>query len=294
MIAYVGPDIPHDILRATGRCAGPLAFFVDRETPTADQWLENKFPLWCRSIVEDWVAGVFNDLEAVVFSRGDDSAHRLYYYLCELQRQKAVGGPKPLVFDVAKIQRPSSTDATIAAARGLAALLNLDDQALEQGIRESNVDRRSPQSAPESKGRTCLITGSAPPDRRLHSIVQSCDWAAVGRTLPETWSWLGDCVEEATGDPAAAIGRQVHGSATGARGFFDRATRIVEEARAARAAAVVLWYAEEEEAQIWRLPAQRRALETAGIPHLVLTRRDWRANDGVGREIASFLEGLSG
>jgi hypothetical protein len=53
---------------------------------------------------------------------------------------------------------------------------------------------------------------------------------------------------------------------------------------------VVLWYAEEDEAEVWHLPAQKRALAEAGIPALVLTRRSWRGDDGVDADIAAFLK----
>ncbi|HEU4652163.1 MAG TPA: hypothetical protein VFS49_12190, partial [Croceibacterium sp.] len=56
------------------------------------------------------------------------------------------------------------------------------------------------------------------------------------------------------------------------------------------AAAVVLWQIEEDEAQAWHLPVQRAALAAAGVPSLVMTRRDWLARDGVADEIVAFLQ----
>jgi len=57
--------------------------------------------------------------------------------------------------------------------------------------------------------------------------------------------------------------------------------------------AAILWYTEEEEALVWHLPAQRRALEQAQLPVLILTRRDWSARDGVDGEIDNFLKGFN-
>jgi hypothetical protein len=37
----------------------------------------------------------------------------------------------------------------------------------------------------------------------------------------------------------------------------------------------------------------RRALGAEAVPHLIMTRRDWRATDGATAEIAAFLEGLN-
>ena len=86
MIASLGPCLPLDLLEATGRHAGQLPWLLGAPTPHADRWLESKFPVWSRSIVEQWATGRFDELDAVVFSRGDDAVQRVYYYLCELQR----------------------------------------------------------------------------------------------------------------------------------------------------------------------------------------------------------------
>jgi hypothetical protein len=59
------------------------------------------------------------------------------------------------------------------------------------------------------------------------------------------------------------------------------------------AEAVILWQIEEDESQAWHLPAQRAALAAAGVPALVMTRRDWLARDGVLEEIRAFLEGIA-
>ena len=129
MIATVGPCLPYDLLEATGRHAGPLSWRLDRPTPRADAWLESKFPGWARSILEDWADGCFDELSAVLFSRADDAAQRLYYYVCELQRRGLISGPEALILDVAKIPRPSSEAHTIEAVRRLARELGLDDEA---------------------------------------------------------------------------------------------------------------------------------------------------------------------
>jgi len=78
-IAHVGPNLPQDLLRATGRHAGPLGFDPDRSTPVADRWMESKFAPWARAILEGWAAGDYDGLGQVLFSRADDSAQRLYY-----------------------------------------------------------------------------------------------------------------------------------------------------------------------------------------------------------------------
>jgi hypothetical protein len=285
------PRPPIDLLTATGRYDGPFGWNVDRPTPAADQWLESKFPLWSRSILEDWAAGAFDGLELVVFSRADDAAQRLYYYVCELQRSGAIRGPEAFLLDVAKVPRASSEDHMIAAVRALAERLGVADEAAEAGIAVTNERR---QTLPETPaGRACLLAGTPPPDRRLHAVIEASGYVAIGPTLADNWGDLGPSVEEGTGDPLAAIARQLHTRPDDQRGFDDHPGSIADRARATSAQAAVLWYTEEDEARVWTLPPVRRALAADGLPACVLTRRDWAAQDGAGEEIRDFLMGLN-
>ena len=85
MIATLGPCLPIDLFAATGRFAGPLQWETHGHAARAENWLEDRFPRWACSILEGWAEGQFDDHEMVVFSRGEDVAQRLYYYVCELQ-----------------------------------------------------------------------------------------------------------------------------------------------------------------------------------------------------------------
>jgi hypothetical protein len=289
MIAYVGPDLPQDLMTATGACSGPLGWNVDRAMHAADRWLESKFPLWTRSILQDWADGGLDGTDAVIFSRADDAAQRLYYYVCELRERGDISGPEPMIFDAATIGRASSVAHMRGAIERLAARLGVDDAALEGGIVATNVLR---DVAPEigGDGPLCLLAGTPPPDRRLHTMIEAAGWRAAGQTLTESWQHPGDLhVDEGSGDPCAAIARQLHGAAQGSRAFRDHAGALMAQAQDVRASAAILWFAEEDEARIWHLPAQRDALAQADVPTLILTRRDWRANDGAGEEIAAFL-----
>ncbi|WP_188054152.1 hypothetical protein [Sphingosinithalassobacter sp. CS137] len=291
MIASIGPCLPHDLFAATGRYNGPLEWDVSRATPRADRWLESKFAPWTRSILERWAEGAYDHLEAVVFSRVDDSAQRLYYYLCELQRSGAMGGPAPILLDIAKVPRTSSADHSIAALRKLADRFAVSDAALEAGIVATNMERGA--ELVETSAPACLIAGTPPPDRRLHLAVETAGFAAFGATLADLWRDPGPRVAEATGDPAAAIGRQLHQRPDDQRGFTDSAARIAADARRIDAKAAVLWYTEEDEARVWSVPAARATLADAEIPTLVLTRRGWTAKDGAPEEIGGFLAGIS-
>ena len=290
MIGTLGPCLPVDLLMASGRLRGPLPWDLERATPRADGWLESRFPRWARSILEGWAKGRFDDRELVVFSRGDDVVQRLYYYVCELQRRGIVGGPRPLIFDVAKIPRATSEAHTIAAVRRLAAELGLDDDTLREGIAATNAQRA--RTTRLSTGRACLLAGTPPPHDLLHAAVQQAGFVPIGPTLEVEWSDLGPLIAT-EGDPAVAIGRQVHARQNAARGFGDLTARPGASAERPGARAAVLWHPEEDEARIWAVPRVRQALADAGVPTLVLSRRDERGGDGAPAEIEAFLKGLN-
>lgn len=292
MIAYVGPDLPLDVLTATSRCAGPLSWNVDRDMPAADRWLESKFPLWARSIFQDWIDNELDRFDAILFSRADDAAQRLYYYLCELRRQGVTQGPEPLIFDRTAIGRASSYNHLKNNIIRLCDQLGVDAERLQRSIAETTLSDDG-QSPPGGHGSLCLISGTPPPDGRLHRMVEAVGWRAQGQTLAQTWSDAGRPVAANRDDPFAAVAEQLHGQGHGSRAFHDRAASLMEDVQQTQAQAVLLWFAEEDEARLWHLPAQRDALAAAGIPSLILTRRDWRANSGEAEEIASFLQGLT-
>jgi hypothetical protein len=291
VIAIAGPNLPHDVLIASRRDVEPLRFDPDREAPRAGQWIETKFAPWAPPALEAWAEGEYDDLECVLFSRADDTSQRLYYYVCELQRRGLLRGPQPMIFDVAKIERASSAERTVTQVRELMRWLEVTEEALEDAIAETNRLRSASSAA--AAGPVCLLAGTAPPDQRLHAAVADAGFVPLGRTLAEDWMDLGEAVEERSGDPAQALGRQLHARGNGPRSFSDPAERLAREIEVNGAGAVVLWRIEEDEAQTWHLPAERRVLERSGVPSLVLTRRDWRARDGVTEEIREFLEGVA-
>jgi hypothetical protein len=291
VIAIAGPNLPHDVLIASQRGGEPLGFDPDREVVRAGEWLETKFAPWAAPVLEAWLDGEYDHLQYVLFSRAEDTSQRLYYYACELQRRGLLGGPQPLIFDVAKIPRTASLDRTITQVRELMRLLEVSEEALEAAIAQTNRSR-SPRESDTGRP-VCLLVGTAPPDERLHTAVADAGFTPVGRTLAEDWMDLGDPVEERSGDPARAVGRQLHEREDGPRSFADPAKRLAAKIEASGANAVIHWRIEEDEAQTWHLPAERRMLEQSGLPSLVLTRRDWRCRDGVAEEVRTFLEGVA-
>lgn len=323
-IGYVGLDIPEDLLAASGRFAAHLPWDADQATPTADQWLESGFAPWARSILEQWSAGQFDFMEHVIFSRGEDSAQRLYYYIAELQRRGVIGGPEPLIFDVARIRRQTSVAHSAQAARKLADRLGIAEADLRRGIETANRRRSFFQSIAQTRGGSgrryeriaraalfapleaavpieeqdlqpvtgrVLLAGTAPPDERIHEAIEATAWRVSGEAHERSLDRLGPPIEPG-GDPFEAVGRNATLSRFNARSFADPAGALVDAARRAKADAVILWLVEQEESIVWHIPPQIAAMAKAGIPMLVLTRRRWDGNDDVAAEIAAWLAGV--
>lgn len=326
-LGYVGTDVPEDLIAAPGRGAMHLPWDAGLDTPLAGDWLESGFAPWTRSTLELWAQGAFDFLEFVIFSRGDDSAQRLYYYVCELQRRGKLGGPAPLVFDIARVPRSSSRAYTVSAVRRLAAALDVDRQAMAEGVRAANrrrglyagIDRarEGPGSVYErvaraglyadiddvlrqfraepfdARGRV-LLGGSVPPDDRLHRAVEAAGWTVCGEAHDNALLRRGPEVVVQDADPFAAVGSHAHALAVGPRRFLVHGEALLDEVRRVRAEAVIHWLIDEDEARAWHVPAQRRVLGEAGVPALFMTRRRWDAADGAAEEIGRFLEGVSG
>lgn len=322
-IGTVGFDIPDDLLLGTGGAVTHLPWDADLATPFADRWVESSFAPWTRSILEQWAAGAFDFIEAVVFSRGDDSAQRLYYYISELQRRGLLRGPHPLILDVARIPRASSVAKSIDAVRAVADALGIDAARLATGIALANNQRRSlaglsegrhgpgapfervaraslfaplPDapaiaSLPEPSLRRVLLAGTAPPDDRLHRAVEAAGWTVAGEAHERGLDRMGAEISSDE-DPFIAVGTRLHESRFGPRSFADPAAALVSAAKRVKADAVILWLIEQEESIVWHVPPQCAALAQADLPALVMTRRAWSAADGAVEEIGAWLTGL--
>jgi len=322
-LGFVGPDVPIDLLLASGRPFGHLPWKVDGATPYAEQWLETSFPGWSRSILQQWHEGAFDGLHAVVFSRTDDASQRLFYYVRELQQRGLLQGPRALVSDLALVPRESSFVHSAAAVESLARELGIDDRALRAGVTRADALRvtlRGLQQARAADGvyferlaraalwsdatrwidsvrapvpatpaaRRILLAGSVPPDERLHRVIEAAGASVVAETHVHSLGRLGLPLAATEASAARHVARQLIATATGPRAFLDRARWIVQQAHDARAAAVVLWLTREDEGLAWHVPAMRRALAAANLPALVLPAAAWRADDGVLERIEGF------
>ena len=325
-IGFVGPDVPVDLLVASGRAFGHLPWRTDGATPWADRWLESSFPFWSRSILEQWHEGAFDALESVVFSRADDASQRLFYYVAELQRRGKLGGPTPRMFDIALIPRESSLAHTESALRELMDVLDIAPQDLLIGIEGANRLRRRfaeleqarsgdgpfferlaraalwtdprqwigllemPDESPAAA--RVLLAGSAPPDGRLHEAVEAAGASVVGEAHVFAMPRYGPELHVGQQEPTRSLATHGRAASIAPRAFLDRAAWITERAVAVRATAVVIWLTREDEALAWVAPAQQRALAAAGLPVLLLTAARWQADDNALSRIADFIGSL--
>jgi hypothetical protein len=322
-LGYVGFDVPLDLLLASGRPFCHLPWRKGRATPLADRWLESAFPGWARSILEDWLNGVFDVFDSVVFTRGDDAAQRLYYYVCELQRRGIAGGPAPLIFDIATIRRPGSVAHCERAIRVLLAQFGVEEHDLYDGIAAANRQRAlfvqfdATRAAPghvyeniaraslfcdltpvlegavltsAAPARRVLLAGSVPPDDLFHRAVEASGCNVVGEMNQLALTRHGSPLQGYHDAPVTLLAQHCNTATGGARDFGDRATSVVNAAQRVGAEAVVLWLTEEDEALAWHVVRQRAALAQAALPHLILTRRSWDGSDDAATQIKRFLQ----
>lgn len=137
-----------------------------------------------------------------------------------------------------------------------------------------------------------LLTGSTPPDERIHEIVEAAGASVVAEFHALAAVRRGRAVSP-DGEPSVrTIARQIRESSVSPRAFFDRAERVLERAKAVAADAVLIWLTREDEGLAWTLPAQTRALTAAGIPVLALPASGWHVGDAVAGQITGFLSGV--
>lgn len=100
---YVSASAPVEMIEAAGflpvEITGVGVGLGGSGTPNADTLMETLFHPVVRRIFEAAMTGGLDWLDAIVLPRSSDAPHRLYYYLCELQRTGGKG-PSPLLFDI--------------------------------------------------------------------------------------------------------------------------------------------------------------------------------------------------
>ena len=328
-IGFVGPDVPVEVLLATGRAFGHLPWLTEAPTPFADSVLERSFPFWARSLLEQWHSGAFDGLSTVVFSRAADASQRLYYYISELQRRGRLGGPSIVVFDIAHVPRKSGLAYTADAIRRLGRGLDVGSERLLDAVERANTlrqklagitaDRTGDGPQFEHVGRAALwsdpspwidevsgpaqhssmpvlLVGSVPPDDRIHVAVEEAGASVVAEAhmypltrLGPEVSVNGEGVPLSEGSVEIAIARQLRSSSPSPRAWPGQAKRVADLANDVGAAAVIIWLTREDEALAWQVPMQEKLLDEQGVPTLVLPASDWRFGADQRDRLTRFL-----
>jgi hypothetical protein len=329
VVGYVGNEVPVALILAANALPVRLRALADAGTASADRFVESSFTPAARSIAEQWLNGALDHLHAVIFTRGDDSGQRLYYYLCELQRRGLCKGPVPLLYDVATLARASSFEHTVDSTRRLAAQLGSAANRLEAALQRV---RRRDELAHAVRAHRLLpapLRGSA---AWSFAFAAGCDWRetfddgarrwldqASLLHLPRRVMLAGDAptddqlhlaieaggasvvlelTESAGGgersqrDPIAALADEFHRRESPALAMRRDGHWLASQARDHRADAVLAWLSEEDEALPWEIARQMRSLRDAGIPTLLLARQSTQPSAAALTQLMNFLRDL--
>ena len=326
VVGYFGNDVPVALIIAADALPVRLRGIARESTPRADAFLESAFAPEMRVIVEQWLAGELDFLDAVVFPRTDDSAQRLYYYLSELQRRRLCGGPKPLLYDVANIGRPSSVDYTRDSTHRLARALGCAESGLaramarvarrEQWLLELHARRAHEHPLPGSlawrwerahacdwreefdtlahralvdapalsRPRRILLAGDPVPDDSLHRAIEQQGGSVVlelTESEPAALSGLSSNID--------ALADHHHARRNPVLSMRADGDWVLTRARESGADGVVFWLIEEDESLPWEIARQKRSLEAAGVPTLLLPRQAWKVHEDAIQEVGNFV-----
>ncbi|HEY0682319.1 MAG TPA: 2-hydroxyacyl-CoA dehydratase family protein [Steroidobacter sp.] len=327
-IGYLGWDVPVELILAAGAVPVQLSALASAgDTALADRYLENSFSAQSRTVAQRWLSGDLDALEAVIFSRSDDSAQRLYYYLCELQRFGECKGPRPLLFDLARIGRATSVAHTVESTRSLAAAIGADAARLNAAVQRVSARLSLLDGLAKLRG-----SDSAPPGRLAYRIARAAraDWSEefdrslrawlatpmtteprkrvllVGSVPPDDQPHaaietndvivVGEINEAGVGHsgvPSKSVGieavaHRCYQQTTAASTLLQSPTEIVKRARALRADGVIVWMLATDTGLAWEAPRIELACRAAQLPTLMLTSQPQCLSTDALAQLAQF------
>ncbi len=149
---------------------------------------------------------------------------------------------------------------------------------------------------PPLSGVRLFVTGSAQDHTHFYELVESCGAVVVGED--HDWGnrhFAGEI--DTTADPIDAIVDRYHlrPPSTSRASVSVRVTALVEQVRTTGAQGVLFYILEKDDAPSWDFPEQRKALEAAGVPVLLLDRQPYQLADaeGLRRDVGAFVESLA-
>lgn len=331
-VGYLGSDTPVELILAADAMPVQLGHGATADTALADRYLENSFSAESRLVAQQWLAGELDALEAVVFSRSDDSAQRLYYYLCELQRMGECKGPRPLLYDLARIQRPSSLAHTIESTKILAAALGTHESRLQEAVRRVSVRAALLDALAQLRASDRVPLGSfahrilraarldwsedfdrslrqwlaAPvttqPRRRLLLIgsvpIDDQLYAAIETDGAVVVAEINEASSAMTSLPAAslsaieAVAHRCYRQTGAARSLLQSPADIVKAAQALRADGVIVWMLATDTGLAWEAPRIAQGMLDAKLPALMLTSQPPALDAATLDQIMQFARSL--
>jgi benzoyl-CoA reductase/2-hydroxyglutaryl-CoA dehydratase subunit BcrC/BadD/HgdB len=150
---------------------------------------------------------------------------------------------------------------------------------------------------PPLSGVRLFVTGSAQDHSHFYELLESSGAVVVAED--HDWGnrhFSGEI--DTTVDPTDAIVDHYHlrPPSTSRASVSMRVTALVEQVRAADAQGVIFYILEKDDAPSWDFPEQRKALEAAGIPVLLLDRQPYQLADmeKLRHDISAFVESIAG
>lgn len=329
VIGYLSAHIPVELLLAANAVPVRLRGSAGAPTPRANEYLESSFSPESFAIAELFLTGQLDFLNAIVFPRSNDSAQRLYYYLCELQRRKQIAGPALLLFDVATIARETSKSHTLESTKQLAASLGVDAKKLPDaadrvrrramllgnlstsvvenrvlGSEAQRIVRASEFDWSESfdsdlaawlatktkeTSRKAILFSGSAPPDDRLHLAVEAAGGTIACDLTDTQIEFNDDDRDAI----EAIADRHQRATSPAQAMARNANWLTSKAHASHARGAILWLIEEDESLPWELAGQARTLTAANVPTLKLARQSWLANDETFARIKSFVQSIA-
>ena len=150
---------------------------------------------------------------------------------------------------------------------------------------------------PPIKGTKLYVTGSPMDEPAFYEVVESCGAVIVGEDHETGDRYYEGLVSE-TADPMDAIIDRYHyrRPSSSQATVSVRVQDLLDNVRKSGAQGVIVYIRQSDDAPSWDYPEQRKALEAAGIPLLLIDRQSYSISDPVAlkNKVEAFLQSMNG